>query len=146
MLMRHAGHVRRPCDFGFRQRKQTCSETSEHSMAQSVVLKHEESGHLKTAYIGWSWTTLFFGFLVPLFRLDFKWAILMVILHFLAGAITSGFGILLTWLVFPLFYNKWYSRALLRRGYVPFDEDSAAILTRRGLPVDYVEGDTGPLE
>jgi hypothetical protein len=115
-------------------------------MAQSVVLKHRETGLLQIAYIGWSWTTLVFGFFVPLFRGDFKWAILMVILHFLAGMITSGFGTILTWLIFPLFYNKWHSKSLRERGYAPFDADSAEIFTRRGLPVDYVEGNADESE
>ena len=106
-------------------------------MAQAVILRHKESGILQTAYIGWSWTMLVFGFFVPLFRGDFKWAILMIVIHLVAGGITAGIGTLLTWLIFALFYNKWYSRGLLERGYAPFDADSADILTRRGLPVDF---------
>ena len=65
----------------------------------------------------------------------------MIIIHLLAGAVSAGFGVVLTWLIFPLFYNKWYTNGLLERGYLLLDEESASILTRRGLPIGFVTTD-----
>ena len=37
-------------------------------MADSVMIKHASSGLVKSGKYGFSWTYLFFGWLVPLFR------------------------------------------------------------------------------
>jgi hypothetical protein len=37
-------------------------------MASSILIKHPDSGLMKKGYYGFSWTYLFFGFFVPLFR------------------------------------------------------------------------------
>ena len=38
----------------------------------AVKVKLEKDGFKKDAYVGFSWTTFFFGFWVPSFRLDLK--------------------------------------------------------------------------
>ena len=38
----------------------------------SVKVKLEKNGYIKNGVTGFSWTTIFFGFLVPLFRLKLK--------------------------------------------------------------------------
>jgi hypothetical protein len=60
---------------------------------------------------GFSWTTLFFGFLVPLFRGDIGGAILM----FVAACITFGISLV----VFPFIYNKMYANKMLKQGFAP---------------------------
>lgn len=37
-------------------------------MATGVIIKHPNSGMIKIGYYGFSWTYLFFGWFVPLFR------------------------------------------------------------------------------
>ena len=37
-------------------------------MATGIPIKHNESGMMKTGLHGFSWTYLFFGWFVPLFR------------------------------------------------------------------------------
>ena len=37
-------------------------------MATGIAIKHKESGMMKTGLYGFSWTYLFFGWFVPLFR------------------------------------------------------------------------------
>ena len=51
-------------------------------MAISVNL--EKNGMIRQAPVGFSWTTLFFGFLVPLFRGDWVWFIIMLLIGMLS--------------------------------------------------------------
>jgi len=75
----------------------------------SIVLENPKTGSIKQAPVGFSWTTLFFGFFPPLFRGDWKWAIIMLIL----AIITVGFS----GLVFMFIYNKLYIKDLIGSGY-----------------------------
>ena len=90
-----------------------------------VVLKHSTSSLLKEAPLGFSWTTLFFGFFPALFRADIKWGIIM----FIVAIVTAG----LSWFVFPFIYNKIYVRGLLEKGYLPADEGGSNLLASRGI-------------
>ncbi len=80
----------------------------------------------KTGFIGFSWTTLFFGFLVPMFRGDW----IMVLVMLLLQAMTCGLvGIILAFL-----YNKIYTRKLIENeGYMPADEYSRQLLIKAGI-------------
>ena len=93
-----------------------------------INLKHAQSGVLRSAKVGFSWTTLLFGFFPALFRGDIKWAAIMCII----GIITFGFS----WLIFPFFYNKVYIKGLLEKGYVPADDMSRNMLIKRGIYTD----------
>ena len=93
-----------------------------------INLKHAQSGILKNAKIGFSWTTLLFGFFPALFRGDIKWAAIM----FIVACVTFGFS----WLVFPFFYNKVYIKGLLEKGYVPADDHSRNVLIQHGIYTD----------
>jgi hypothetical protein len=88
-----------------------------------INLKQEGTGLVKTAKLGFSFTTFFFGVFVPLIRGDIKWAFIMFILSFLTFE--------LSWLVFPFVYNKIYIRDLISKGYKPADERSSVALTSR---------------
>ena len=77
-------------------------------MASSINLVKD--GVQKESYVGFSWTTLFFGPFVPLFRGDIKWFLIMLV-----GLLT--FGILN--LVFSFTYNKIYTSNLVEKGYKP---------------------------
>ncbi len=77
-----------------------------------LILKNPRNGSIKTAPIGFSWTILFFGFLVPLYRKEWFWTILTLILQ----VITLGVAAI------PLAfcYNKIYIRRLINKGYTYF--------------------------
>ncbi|MDF7673599.1 hypothetical protein PT277_01235 [Acetobacteraceae bacterium ESL0709] len=79
-------------------------------MAQAVLIRNRVSGIVREGYVGFSWTYLFFGFLVPLFRGEIAIAVFHAILTFLTG----GF-----WQIFyAFFYNRHYmTRMLSQEGY-----------------------------
>ena len=85
----------------------------------------ENNGVIKNTKVGFSWTMLFFGFLVPLFRSDFKWSILSLI----AAFCTAG----ISWLIFPFVYNKIYIKDLLEKGYKPASDHDKAVLSSKGI-------------
>ena len=92
-------------------------------MAQMIVL--EKNGIQKKSSVGFSWTTFFFGFFVPLIRGDIKWFLIMLILSFLS------FG--LAQFILCFLYNKFYTVNLLEKGYSPADEFSRSILKIKGI-------------
>ena len=71
----------------------------------------------KEVKLGFSWTTLFFGALVPLFRLDFKYYAIMLAANFLL-AVTDLYELSpIATLAFAFFYNKLYAKDLYKKGY-----------------------------
>lgn len=89
-----------------------------------INLKNK-AGVMRRCKVGYSWTSLFFGFLVPLLRGDWKWAVIM----FIAAMFTFN----LSCIVFGFIYNRIYVNELLEKGYVPADEFSQSVLVDRGF-------------
>jgi hypothetical protein len=92
-------------------------------MATVVIMKHKEHGFIKNGYFGFSWTTLFFGFLPALFRGDFLTFLGGFTISLILGMATFGIGWLFIGVVWACFYNKYYTRKLLERGYIFNDSD-----------------------
>ena len=82
-------------------------------------------GVIKQVKLGFSWSMLFFGIFVPLFRGDLKWTILSLILVI----ITSGFA----WIILPFIYNRMYINSLLDKGWYPADEMSRNAMIAKGF-------------
>ena len=74
-----------------------------------ISLENKKTKQLKLAPVGFSWTNFFFGFFVPLFRGDWKWAAIF----FVVGWVTFGFGSIIT----AFFYNKLYAEDLIKNGF-----------------------------
>lgn len=90
-----------------------------------LVMLEDQAGQLRNVKVGFSWTVFFFGFCVPIFRGDAKWAVIM----FISGVLTL-------WIVNMIFcftYNGTYIRDLLSKGFYPADEESRQILIRKGF-------------
>ena len=116
----------------------------------AVEVNLEKYEHRKKGFIGFSWTAFFFNFFVPIFRLDFigflifvspyLLIIIMLLFIFIIGSNDGNiiiafivlFGIfkLITRLIFPFIYNSFYTKNLLKKGYLPPEDDdySNAIL------------------
>jgi hypothetical protein len=74
-----------------------------------IQFKKENTGEMKKAPVGFSWTTAFFGIFPALFRGDFKWGLIMALI----AIITFG----LSHFVFMFIYNKLYIKKLIEDGY-----------------------------
>lgn len=81
-----------------------------------IQFEHPKTGAIKEAPVAFSWTVFFFGFFPPLFRGDWKWAVII----FLVACITMGLGNL----VFMFFYNKLYIKDLVGAGFKAKSIDS----------------------
>ena len=93
-------------------------------MASTVNLARD--GTLTKGFVGFSWTTLFFGFFVPLFRGDWKWFLIMIIICILTLGIAN--------LVLCFIYNRIYTKSLLiDKNFVPADDFSRVTLAQYGL-------------
>lgn len=71
----------------------------------------------KEVKLGFSWSTLFFGALVPLFRLDFKYFAIMVAVNLLLTVMELYTLSPIATLAFAFFYNKLYAKDLYKKGY-----------------------------
>ena len=106
-----------------------------------ALLKNTQSGVLKHAPLGFSWTTLFFGGFTALFRGDLKWAVIMWIVGgvaFSLAVVTSGFLFflpLVSSLVFAATYNKMYVQDLIAQGFAPADNRDKHALAREGTGI-----------
>ena len=90
-----------------------------------VMLKNENTGQIKQAKIGFSWTVFFFGFFPAIFRGDWKWFLIILV----ASMFTFGFSNL----VFCFIYNKLYINDLLSQGYKAADEYSLSALQQKNI-------------
>lgn len=70
----------------------------------------------------------FFGFWVPLFRGDWKWLLIMLLLDIIIGTVTFIANIVMGFL-----YNKLYIEDLISNGYKPNDEASANTLRQKNI-------------
>ncbi|MTI16000.1 hypothetical protein E1162_01965 [Rhodobacteraceae bacterium RKSG542] len=76
----------------------------------TLFMVNPETGSLKEAPVGFSWTTLFFSFFPALLRGHLSLALLQLVLAVLTGGLSG--------LVFMFIYNKLYIKHLLSRGFL----------------------------
>lgn len=100
-----------------------------------VNLENPITNQLKQVKVGFSWTTFFFGFWPALFRGDWKWFGIQLVIEIFLGCFTYGIGAGVVGIVFAFFYNKLYINDLLAKGFVPSDEPSKKVLTTSGITV-----------
>jgi hypothetical protein len=87
-----------------------------------MYLRNPLTGEKKKARTGFSWTTFFFLFFVPLIRGDWKWAIVMFLLQFTVGIATFGIGSFVMAIVFGIKYNEMHLNGLREKGYLEISQ------------------------
>ncbi|MGL4562936.1 MAG: hypothetical protein ACRCVW_03680 [Brevinema sp.] len=129
-----------------------------------ILLKHTEKNKVKFAKLGFSFTTLFFGIFVLLFRKDWK-LFLPLFLIYLSGLYFTPFQIItidgftslqilsenseiytkinafLTFFVNvlgSLFYNKIYTQGLINHGFLPVSPEGEALLLAKGIKLPQI--------
>jgi hypothetical protein len=105
-------------------------ESREVKEMNHVVL--ENNGLRKEVKVGFSWTTFFFGFFVPLFRGDLKWAAIMFFGTILLG-IATGIGGAVLGIVMSFVYNKIYIKELIEKGWKPVGEEDRLLLEEKNI-------------
>ena len=98
-------------------------------MATAVAIRHIQSGLVKNGYYGFSWTYLFFGWFVPLFRGELG----IAALHLLFSLVTFC----VSQIIFGFIYNKQYMTRMLTNGWVLADSsgNNQLAAARLGLAV-----------
>jgi len=99
-------------------------------MAKKVIIQHPVNGLTRSGYFGYSWTYLFFGWLVPLFRGELG----VAALHMLFTLFTFG----LWQLIVSFLYNKQYMTRMLEKGYVLKDSEQTMAEARACLNIAQV--------
>lgn len=113
-----------------------------------MQVKLKRDGVVRKCPLGTSWTVLLLGWLVPFFRLDFKWGLVMLIGNLVLSGIWPGYayeiggfvlrfhlGVILN-MVMSLFYNAISVSELLEAGFLPVDDDDVEALFEYNLYVE----------
>ncbi len=85
-------------------------------MASSTLnLQHPQYEVIKKAPVGFSWTVFLFGFFPPIFRGDWKWGLIILVLAICTFGMAN--------LIFMFIYNKLFIQSLLDQGYASIDSE-----------------------
>lgn len=96
-------------------------------MAKKIQLLHPKTGLMKSGYYGFSWTYLFFGWFVPIFRGELT----IALLHLFITLATCG----LWQIIISFLYNKQYMTRMLEKGYALNDTEEVIHAARRKLGI-----------
>lgn len=101
-----------------------------------VNIENPVTNQVKQCKVGWSWTVFFFGFFPMLFRQDWKWLLITLVVDLL-GLFTFGIVSFIANVILAVLYNKFYLTDLINAGWRPVDEASKNLLLAKGvaLPV-----------
>lgn len=102
-------------------------------MAQQILLHHSNKS-IKRAFVGFSWTSLLFGLLVPLIRKDWKMALVIFGLWVssIFGGVVGAIFYLIWTVVFAFTYNKAHLQYLLAQGYKPDSKNDKSLVSLSG--------------
>lgn len=76
----------------------------------TIVFKNPNTGIIKKAPVGFSWTTLLFCMWPAIFRGDWKWGIIQIPLYIFTFGISQ--------FIFAFIYNKLYLKDLIKNGFI----------------------------
>ncbi len=86
-------------------------------MATLVYMKHPTNNLVSKAYVGFSWTSLFFGPWPLLFRNEWGFFLIFLIVYIVVAMVTLGIGAFVLGIVWAFYFNKWHMRRLIEKGY-----------------------------
>jgi len=96
-----------------------------HFRQKKIVMKHKTLSTIKEVPFLYSWTGAVFGFWTPLLRSDFKWFFIYLII----GVPTYNLGAI----ILSFFYNKYYIKNLIEKGYEPENEEDRKLLISKSI-------------
>ena len=96
-------------------------------LQKRVLIKHKLSNIVKNGYVGYCWTYLIFGWIVPIFRGEIG----IGALHLLLTLISFG----LFQIIMPFLYNKQFMIRNLTNGYELNDEESVNLIAKQKLGI-----------
>ena len=96
-------------------------------MATRVMMFNPANGLKKNGYFGFSWTYLFFGFLVPLFRGE----LIISLIHLFVTVLTGG----LWQIIMSFLYNKQYMIRSIEAGYILKDDEVTMYKARKKIGI-----------
>ena len=96
-------------------------------LQKRVLITHTQSGIVTKGYVGYCWTYLIFGWIVPVVRGEIG----IGALHLLLTLITFG----LFQLVMPFLYNKQFMIRHLTNGYKLSDDESVNSMAKQRLGI-----------
>lgn len=96
-------------------------------LQKRVLIKHTQSGLVKSGYVGFCWTYWFFGWLVPVIRGEIG----VGVLHLILTICTFG----LFQIIMAFLYNKQFMTRQLTSGWVLSDTEELNILAKTKLGI-----------
>lgn len=96
-------------------------------LQKRVLIKHTQSGLVKSGYVGFCWTYWFFGWLVPVIRGEIG----IGVLHLILTICTFG----LFQIIMAFLYNKQFMTRQLTSGWVLSDTEELNILAKTKLGI-----------
>lgn len=92
-----------------------------------VLIKHTQSNIVKSGYVGYCWTYLLFGWIVPIVRGEIG----IGVLHLVITLVTFG----LFQIIMPFLYNKQFMTRHLNSGYALGDTDEINQIAKQKLNI-----------
>lgn len=96
-------------------------------LQKRVQIKHSQSNIIKNGYVGYCWTYIIFGWMVPIVRGEIG----IGVLHLVLTLITFG----VFQIIMPFLYNKQFMTRDLNNGYVLNDTDEINLVAMRKLNI-----------
>ena len=134
----------------------------------AIKIKLEKDGFIKDGFVGYSYTTAYLDFWVPAFRLDFSAFVFFFGIYMLEKFLSEFFEIYSilnyysienTWLLYifntgvpifsflialfiAFFYNKYYTKKMLKEGWKPLENDEYSNAILKGYHyLDYTDAE-----
>lgn len=94
-------------------------KAGQHCESGKVLITLGDTGIVKAVPTGFSWTSFFFGALVPMFRGDLVVATIAVLACVFTGGIAAPF----VWIYLACAYNERYLLSMLEKGWTIYPGD-----------------------